>query len=274
MEELGFDVAATADHLVDWTGPEKPFMEAWTVLSAAARDTSTIRLTTSVTQIPLRHPALLAHMAVTLDHISNGRLEVGIGTGLRMDPGTEMAGLANWSNAERVDRIGEYAAVLDLVMSQTVSTFEGRYYRVDGMITNPGPIQTPRPPIMMAAMGSKMLRHAARYADIWNSLSFKPTWEQQLAETVERVEEFRAACAEVGRDPEQPRWSFTMFEPGSRARGGELEYYTSQDVFVDRVAAMRGLGMSEFSLYYPFVASQIPAFEALARDVIPELNRG
>ncbi len=211
-------------------------------------------------------------MAVTLDHISNGRLEVGIGTGLRMDPGTEMAGLPNWSNAERVERIGEYATVLDLLMSQTISSFEGKHYRVDEMVTNPGPVQNPRPPIMMAAMGSKMLRHAARHADVWNSLSFKPTWGEQLAESIGRVEEFRAACAEIGRDPGQPRWSFTMFEPASRARGGELECYSSQDVFVDRVGAMRELGMSEFSLYYPFIESQIPAFEALARDVIPELK--
>lgn len=95
VEALGFDVVATADHLVDWTAPDKPFLEAWTGLAALARETSTIRLTTAVTQIPLRHPALLAHMAVTLDHVSDGRLEVGIGTALGFDPGTGMAGLPN-----------------------------------------------------------------------------------------------------------------------------------------------------------------------------------
>ena len=93
VDELGYDLFATADHLVDWTGPDKPFFEAWTTLAAVAASTSNVRLTTAVTQIPLRNPAVLAHMAVTVDHISHGRLEVGIGTGLRMDPGTEMAGL-------------------------------------------------------------------------------------------------------------------------------------------------------------------------------------
>lgn len=273
VEELGFDVVATADHLVDWTGPSKPMFEAWTSLAALASNTSTIRLTTAVTQIPLRHPAVLAHMAVTLDHASNGRLEVGIGTGLRVDPGTEMAGLENWDNAERVERIGEYAEVLHLVMSQEVTSFEGKYYTINGMVTSPGPLQNPRPPIMMAAMGQKMLRQAAKHADIWNSLSFTVGFDQQLEETRGRVARMRSICSEIGRDPSEMRRSFTFYESDSRHRGGLLSCYESEDVFVERVHAMLDLGMTEISLYYPFVESQIPMFEHLARDVFPDLKR-
>lgn len=273
VEDLGFDVVATVDHLVYVTAPEMPVFEAWTGLAALAAETSTIRLTTAVTQIPLRHPAVLAHMAVTLDHASNGRIEVGIGTGLRIDPGIEMAGLENWSNAERVERLGEYAEVLHLLMSQEVSTFHGTFYNLNEMVTNPLPVQKPRPPIMIAAMGPKMLKKAARHADIWNSLSFKASFDEQLEETRSRVDEMRANCAEIGRDPTEIRWSFTFYESDRRHRGEVLTYYQSEDVFLERVQAMIDLGMTEISLYYPFVESQVPMFEHLAGEVIPELKR-
>ena len=272
VEELGFDVVATADHLVDWTGPEKPILEGWTGLSALAAETSSIRLTTAVIQIPLRHPALLAHMAVTLDHVSNGRVEVGIGTGLRMDPGTEMAGLDNWSNSERVARLGEYAEVLHLLMSQETTSFEGEFYRIDGMVTNPLPVQRPRPPIMIAAMGPKMLKQAARHADIWNSLGFKPSWDEQLEETQIRIDQMRQNCEQIGRDPEDLRRSFTFYEPDSRHRGGRFNYYETEKDFVDRASAILELGFTEISLYYPFDQAQIPMFEHLATEVIPDLR--
>ena len=139
MEEIGVDVAAIGDHFVDWSGRERPFFEAWTYLSAAAQATTSMRLTTCVTQFPLRNPAMLAHQAVSVDHISNGRLEVGLGTGLRIDPSNEMIGLENWSNAERVDRFAEYLEIVHQLLSQPVSTFIGRYYSVQGAVTSPGP---------------------------------------------------------------------------------------------------------------------------------------
>ena len=244
-----------------------------TGLAAIAAATSSLRLTSAVAQIGLRHPAVFAHMAITLDHISNGRFEAGIGTGLRMDPGTEMAGLPNWSNAERVARLGEYAEVIHLLMSQTVTDFAGDYYRIDGMISNPTAVQQPRPPIMIAAMGPKMLRLAARAADIWNSLSFNPDWAVQLEETRQRADQVREECAAIGRDVDEIRFSFTMFEPDSRHHGGALSYYESPDRFVEKVRQLRELGMSEISVYYPLDASQRPVFEEIARDVLPELRR-
>src|SRR5215471_10710591 len=78
IDQLGFDLAAVADHFVDWNHPPNPWFEAWTLLAAVARETSSVRLATWVTQIPLRNPALLAHQALTLDHLSNGRLELGL----------------------------------------------------------------------------------------------------------------------------------------------------------------------------------------------------
>lgn len=127
VEELGFDFAAVPDHFCDWANPSAPWMECWTLFAALAVETSTIRLSTNVAQIPLRNPGVLAHEAVTVDHISGGRIELGIGTGLTIDPGTEMIGLPNWPNGERVGRFGEYIELLGLLLSQEITTFDGEY---------------------------------------------------------------------------------------------------------------------------------------------------
>lgn len=104
VEALGFDLIGTADHFVDWSNPSSPWLETWTVLAAIARETSTVRLATWVAQIPLRGPAALAHLALTVDHVSGGRLELGLGTGITPDPSCEMMGLPNWRARERVAR--------------------------------------------------------------------------------------------------------------------------------------------------------------------------
>ena len=87
LEALGIDVAALPDHFVDWTNPPSPWFESWTALTGLAGATTSIRLTASVTQIPLRNPAMFARQALTLDHISNGRLEIGLGTAIAEIPG-------------------------------------------------------------------------------------------------------------------------------------------------------------------------------------------
>src|SRR5215218_10334831 len=212
LQELGFEAAALADHFVDWTNPAVPWFESWTALAALAEATRTIRLTTVVTQIPLRNPAMLARQVLTLDHLSGGRIELGLGTGLTIDPSYAMAGLPNWNAGERVERFGEYVELVSLLLSQDVTTYEGRCYRVEGAVMNPRPVQSPRPPILIAALGPRMLRHAARYADIWNSLSFKAAFDEQIAETRARCEAIDRECDALGRDPATLRRSYTMFD--------------------------------------------------------------
>ncbi|HEY0519532.1 MAG TPA: LLM class flavin-dependent oxidoreductase, partial [Ilumatobacteraceae bacterium] len=175
VEDLGFEVAGLPDHFCDWANPTAPWLEAWTALAAVAARTSTLRLATCVSQIPLRNPAILANQAVTVDRISNGRVEVGLGTGLTIDPSYEMTGLPNWTNGERVARFGEYVELLGKLVAgdgTTVTDYSGKYYRADGAVMNPGPVQQPRVPIMVAALGPQMMHHAARHADIWNTMSF------------------------------------------------------------------------------------------------------
>jgi alkanesulfonate monooxygenase SsuD/methylene tetrahydromethanopterin reductase-like flavin-dependent oxidoreductase (luciferase family) len=272
VEDLGFDLATTADHFVDWNNPAVPWLEAWTVLAAAARETTRIRLATYVSQIPLRHPAMLARQALTVDHISGGRLEVGLGTGLTIDPAYDMIGIPNWEPKERVARFREYVEIVDRLLSHETSSFEGSYYRIKNAAMNPRPVQRPRPPIVIAALGSVMLRHAARYADNWNSLSFAASFERQLAETAERTARIDDACAAIGRDPSSLRRSYLMFDPASRATGGRIAYYESEDLFVDMVGRIRELGISELGLYFPALGAQRQMFERIARDVIPKMK--
>jgi len=274
VEDLGFDLVTTADHFVDWTNPAVPWLEAWTVLAAAARETTRIRLATYVSQIPLRHPAVLARQALTVDHISGGRLEVGLGTGLTIDPAYDMIGIPNWEPKERVARFGEYVEVVARLLAHERSSFEGRYYQIRNATMNPRPIQQPRPPIVIAALSPVMLRHTARHADNWNSLSFAQSFDQQLAETVERVARLDDACAAIGRNPASLRRSYLMFDPAARAAGGRLSYYESENRFTDMVSRITELGISEVGLYFPVVPDQRPMFERIAGDVIPRLKAG
>jgi hypothetical protein len=118
-----------------------------------------------------------------------------------------------------------------------------------------------------------MMHHAVAHADIWNSLSFAADFDEQLAELNDRCMTMDELCAEAGRDPATLRRSYTMFDPTARASGGAIAYYESDDVFVDSVRRVTDLGITEVSLYYPTLDSQLPAFERIATDVLPELRR-
>jgi len=272
VDDLGFDAVGLADHFTDWAGGKGPWFELWTKLAAVAMATRRIRLQTLVAQIPLRNPAMFALQALTADHISAGRLDVGLGTGLEIDPSYRMIGMENWPAKERVARFGEYVEIVDRLLRGEETTCNGRYYRTDAAALRPLPVQSPRPPILIAAMGPRMLRHAARHADIWNSLSFARTFEAQLAETSQRTAKVDALCTAIGRDPASLRRSYLMFDPTARSRGGVIQYYQSEEQFVHMVQQIVALGISEIGLYYPMLDSQRAMFTRIARDVLPGLK--
>jgi hypothetical protein len=137
---------------------------------------------------------------------------------------------------------------------------------------NPRPVQSPRPPLTIAALGPVLMRHAARRADIWNSLSFHDTFEAQVDETRQRVERMDEICRAVGRDPATLRRSYLMFDATARPRGGSIDYYESVDRFEEMATRVIDLGMDEIGLYYPLDARQVPTFERIATDVLPRLR--
>ncbi len=273
VESLGFDLAGFADHFVDWSNPPGHWYELWTWLAGIAQATNRIRLVTTVAQIPLRDPATFANQALTVDHISNGRLEIGLGIGVKgLDPSYQMMGLPDWSNKERTERLGEYLEVVDMLLSQEVSSYHGKFYKLDGAVMSPRPIQNPRPPIMVAAMGPLMLRQAARHADIWNSMSFADNFETQLEETRNRVARIDQFCAEFDREPASLRRSYHMYDSTSRTSGGSIAYYESEAAFEDMVSQVLEMGMTDIGLYYPTLPEQTATFERIATDTIPALK--
>ena len=271
LEELSIEVAALADHVVDWANPSIPWLETWTALPALAEATSTIRLATLVSQIPLRNPVMLARQALTLDQVSGGRMELGLGTGIAVDPSPQMVGERNWEAPERVARFREYVEVVGELLTGCTATASGRFYRAEAAVVTL-PVQRPRPPITVAALGRSMLRVAAQHADIWNSLSFKPTVEEQLAETRERCRAIDAACLAIDRDPATLRRSYTLFDAAARGKGGAMAYYASDEALIDQVIRLVELGISDIGLYYPLDPGQVPAFERIATELLPVLR--
>ena len=211
---------------------------------------------------------------MTLDHISGGRLEVGLGIGLRIDPVYDMIGIPNWSNPERVARLEEYVQIVDQLLSNEVTSFDGKYYQINGAVMNPRPIQPPRPPVVVAALGPKMLDITARYADKWNTISFADNFDAQLGEAVERSKRLDDLCQAQDRDPASLERTYLMFDMASRSAGGRIGYYyESENLFVDQVSRLTEQGFTEIGLYYPVLAEQDATFERIATDIIPELKR-
>jgi alkanesulfonate monooxygenase SsuD/methylene tetrahydromethanopterin reductase-like flavin-dependent oxidoreductase (luciferase family) len=141
IEALGFDSVWVADHFLNPHAVEEDWFDGWTLLSALATQTSTIRIGTLVTNIIYRNPALIARQAQTLDHISNGRLELGIGATTERDPSASMLGYEIWSTSERVQRFREVVEIVDCMLRQETTTYQGRYYQITEARLRPVSIQ-------------------------------------------------------------------------------------------------------------------------------------
>lgn len=260
FEELGFDSIWHADHYQRPSIPDAPFLEGWTLLAALAMKTTTPRIGILVTSNTFRHPPLLAKQAVTVDHISNGRLELGIGTGWFKGE-HENFGVPFPEPPELVDRFQEAVVLIDKLLTQDVTTFEGRYYQVHDAPFRPQAVQKPRPPLTLGAHGPRMLRFAARYADRWNS-------HGTVAEIRERNAFLDEACAAIGRDPNAIirslyGWTIPM----------GADPWSSPDAFADVVGRYREAGMSEFLMEAPH-EHQFAVMERVAVDVLPGLQAG
>jgi alkanesulfonate monooxygenase SsuD/methylene tetrahydromethanopterin reductase-like flavin-dependent oxidoreductase (luciferase family) len=133
-------------------------------------------------------------------------------------------------------------------------------------------VQRPRPPIVVAALAPRMLRIAAHYADSWNSLSFQPSFAEQLEETEARCAAIDAECEAVGRDPATLRRSYTLFDTQARHRGGAIGYYESVERFVDEASRVAELGIRDIGLYYPLDPTQRSTFETIASAALPDLR--
>ena len=166
-DEAGFDHIWGFDHLIALgSDPAAPIFDGWTALGAMALITKRARIGLNVTGNLYRHPGLLAKVAVTVDHLSNGRLEFGIGTGWN-EPEFNQFALPFPSAGDRVTMLDESLKAMKLLWSEPRSTYKGRFYELKDAIAEPKPVQRPHPPIWIGSKGERMLRLTARHADVW-----------------------------------------------------------------------------------------------------------
>jgi F420-dependent oxidoreductase-like protein len=197
-ERLGYDWASVGDHFIAnpvfGARDTDPWNEGWTSLAALAEATSRIHIGAMVTSVGYRHPAVLAKMAATVDVISQGRLEFGIGAGY-LEAEYRMYGLPFPSAGVRLDQLDEAIQVCKLLWTRERSDFAGKYYTLAGAVCEPKPVQRPHPPIWVGGMGEKKtLRIVAEHADGWNAFPLPVPQMQQ------KLDVLRSHCDAVGRD--------------------------------------------------------------------------
>jgi len=271
LEASGLDGIMLADHFVNFANPTAHWFESWTLLAALATQTKTVRIGL-LSALPWRNPAFLARQAMTVDHISNGRLDLGLGAGApgSVDISYAMTGTPDWPPKERVDRFREFVEIIDLLLRNPESTYAGNYYQIKGTIINPLPIQKPRPPLMIGGNGPRMLKIAAQYADTWNTFGGEnvKSFEEMLTLTRERNIRLDGYCAEIGRDPTTLRRSVLIYTNEEYQR-----IYSMPGAFADIVKRYREIGITEIIFFYPFVPILMPMFEQIVNEAIPGLRQ-
>jgi alkanesulfonate monooxygenase SsuD/methylene tetrahydromethanopterin reductase-like flavin-dependent oxidoreductase (luciferase family) len=184
-----------ADHFMspgDSPGQASEWLEATGVLAALAVATSRVRLANLVLSMTFRHPAVLANLVSTIDHISAGRVTLGLGAGWQVSE-HEQYGLELGEPRERVDRFAEGLAVIAGLLTEQTTTFDGKYYQLTDALCEPKPVQSPLP-LLVGGVGPRMLRLIARHAQQWNQWSAP-------GEFGERSSALDAACEKEDRDP-------------------------------------------------------------------------
>lgn len=218
IDSLGYDTAWTFDHFFPiLSDPSGPCFEGWIALTALAAETSRVQAGVLVSGNTYRHPAVLAKMAATLDHIIGGRLIMGIGAAWFEMEHTAY-GIPFQTTAERIHRLDEAAEIIKRLWTEKQVTFEGRYYQLKDAYCEPKPVQQPRPRIMIGGSGEKlMLRVIARRADIWNTFGSPQLFRH-------KIEVLREHCAAVDRnfDDIEVSWAGAALVTDSRDEKDEL----------------------------------------------------
>ena len=259
-DALGYDSAFVFDHFIPiFSDPSGPCLEGWTLLAALAARTERVRVGVLVTGNTYRHPAVLAKMAATVDHVSHGRLILGLGAGWFELEHTAY-GIPFSTAGGRARQLVEAVEVIKLLFKQQRSTFSGKHYHLQDAPFEPKGIQRPHPPILIGGMGPKVIQPlAARHADIWHFFV-----RAGGAEEARRVcADFDGICRRVGRDPAEVEKS-TSVRPDTwsaeTAKGLSTEIRGLVDAGVRHVI---------LGLRAPFDPIVLRGF---AREVIPEFR--
>ncbi|HEY7136921.1 MAG TPA: LLM class flavin-dependent oxidoreductase [Acidimicrobiia bacterium] len=272
IDALGYDHLWTYDHLSWRRYRDHEWHATIPWLTGVAAATRSVRIGTMVASPNFRHPVTLAKDAMTIDHVSGGRLELGVGAGGIGFDATVLGGEV-LSPRRRVDRLREFVEVLDRLLREPVTSHRGVFYTVDEARMVPGCVQRPRVPLAIAATGPRTLALAARLGDAWITLGDRerpdPTpdeTEQAVRAQLHRLED---ACASLGRDPTEIRRIYMIDNTGERP-------IASVAAFEDFVGRYRALGFTDVVFHHPRPDDSVwddpeEVVEQIATDVLPRL---
>jgi len=197
-ENPAFSHAWLFDHYAPiFSDLDGPCLEGWTTLAALAAETRRIRMGLMVTGNTYRHPAVLASIAATVDSISQGRLDLGIGAGWNEYEHASM-GIPLYKPGQRIRRLDEACQIIKQLFTQDLTTFEGRYYQLKDARRQPKPVQKPYPPFVIGGGGEQLtLRVVAKHANIWNFAG------GTVEDFQRKIGILKEHCQAVGRDPDE-----------------------------------------------------------------------
>ncbi len=280
-EELGYDWVSVFDHFMPIVGsPDGPCFEGPTMMAAMAARTTRIRVAILVTGVTYRHPAVAANIAATIDHISGGRAEYGVGAAW-MESEHRQYGIPFPRIGVRMDMLDEACRVMRGLWTQERFSFEGEHYRLEEARLEPKPLQARLPLIIGGDGERRTLRIVAEHADVWN------TGLHEIATFRHKLDVLARHCEDVGRDPAEIRKSLTLRavlaedEAALAARRRELApalpidessfAFLTPEQCVERMLPFAALGAGDFLLaaYAPY---DWQSLELMAREVAPALR--
>jgi F420-dependent oxidoreductase-like protein len=276
-EEHGFEALFRSDHYLSVQGADdRGSLDAWATLAALAPLTERVRLGTLVSPATFRHPSVLAKMVATVDHVSGGRVELGLGAGW-LEAEHRTYGFPFPSTRERFDDLAEQLEIVHRSWTEGPFSFAGQHYAVEDLDALPKPVQKPHPPLLMGGnAGPRAAALAARWADEYNTVY--PTDDQIR----ERRAAIVAACEAAGRPP-IPFSVMTGFVIGAdadeiarraRALGQDpaalppVWVTGTPDQVVERLRELEGLGVERIMLQH-LNHTDLAAVDLLGREVLP-----
>jgi len=264
MEDTEFDTAWVSDTLGDWENREEAQLDGWVTLGAMAAETDEIELGMLITNLAWRNPVQVARFAMTVDQLSNGRFVLGLGCGQVDDQ--VMAGNAVFQmpNTERVDRLEEGVQVIDRLLRQDESAFDGQFTQYDSAAMSPGSFQEPRLPILVAGNGKRIMRIAVEHADTWNTYIDTGDVDAFHEQTVGRIALLDEYLESHGRSPSSLSRSLLVFHDA-------LDPWSDDDAIPRLVERFRPLGFTEF-IFYPPRPEQVRDFLRIGVSVLPKLQ--